>query len=94
MPISTTARELVVHIPVEARGLALGILATIAIASVFALEWAQQLLVPLLLGILLNDLLGKSESVPDRYMPRPLIRRKAITTTAITNNIWMKPPMV
>ena len=92
MPISTTARELVVHIPVEARGLALGILATIAI--VFALEWPQQLLVPLLLGILLNDLLGKSESVPDRYMPRPLIRRKAITMTAITNNIWMNPPIV
>lgn len=38
-------------IHVNARGLALGILATIAF--VFALQWAQDFLVPLLLGILL-----------------------------------------
>ena len=38
-------------VPFEARGLALGILATLATA--FALSWAQSLLVPLLLGIVL-----------------------------------------
>lgn len=40
-----------IHVPVDARGLALGILATIAL--VFALNWMQTFLVPLLLGILL-----------------------------------------
>jgi predicted PurR-regulated permease PerM len=38
------------RLPVEARGLALGILATLA--SIFALSWAQTFLVPLLLGII------------------------------------------
>lgn len=40
-----------IHLPVDARGLALGILA--ALASIFALSWAQAFLVPLLLGIVL-----------------------------------------
>jgi predicted PurR-regulated permease PerM len=40
------------HVPVEARGLALGILATLA--SAFALSWAQTLLVPLLLGVVIT----------------------------------------
>lgn len=39
----------VVHIPVEARGLALAILAILAF--VFALQWAHKFLVPLLFGI-------------------------------------------
>lgn len=39
----------IVHIPVEARGLALAILATLAL--LFALQWAHKFLVPLLLGI-------------------------------------------
>ena len=39
------------QLPVEARGLALGILATLA--TVFALSWAQAFLVPLLLGIVI-----------------------------------------
>ncbi len=39
-------------IPVDARGLALGILA--ALAALFALSWAQGFLVPLLLGIVLS----------------------------------------
>jgi predicted PurR-regulated permease PerM len=39
------------RLPVEARGLALGILATLA--TVFALSWAQAFLVPLLLGIVI-----------------------------------------
>jgi predicted PurR-regulated permease PerM len=38
--------------PVDARGLSLGILA--ALASVFALSWAEKFLVPLLLGIVIS----------------------------------------
>lgn len=49
--ISETAHPLIVHVPVDARGLALGILATIAL--VFALEWMQTFFVPLLLGVFL-----------------------------------------
>jgi len=41
---------LAVHLPVDARGLALGILATVAL--IFALDWAQPFLITLLLGIL------------------------------------------
>lgn len=39
-----------IHLPVDARGVALGILATVAL--VFALDWAQPFLITLLLGIL------------------------------------------
>lgn len=42
--------QLVVHLPVDARGVALGILATVAL--LFALNWAQPFLITLLLGIL------------------------------------------
>jgi predicted PurR-regulated permease PerM len=48
---SETAQPLAVHIPVDARGLALGILATVAL--VFALDWMQKFFVPLVLGIFL-----------------------------------------
>jgi predicted PurR-regulated permease PerM len=41
---------LTVHLPVDARGVALGILATVAL--IFALDWAQPFLITLLLGIL------------------------------------------
>lgn len=50
--ISENAHPLIVHVPVDARGLALGILATIAL--VFALDWMQTFFVPLLLGIFLT----------------------------------------
>ena len=40
-----------VRMPVDARGLALGILATLAL--VFALSWAEKFLVPVLLGIVI-----------------------------------------
>jgi predicted PurR-regulated permease PerM len=40
------------HRPVDARGLALAVLATLA--TVFALSWAQTLLVPLLLGVVIT----------------------------------------
>lgn len=52
-------------VPADARGLALGILA--ALASVFALSWAQGFVVPLLLGIVaaytLNPLVAWLEAV-------------------------------
>lgn len=41
--------ELSVHLPVDARGVALGILATVAL--IFFLDWAQPFLITLLLGI-------------------------------------------
>jgi predicted PurR-regulated permease PerM len=51
--------------PVDARGLALGVLA--ALAALFALSWAQGFLVPLLLGIVLaytlNPLVGWLEAI-------------------------------
>jgi predicted PurR-regulated permease PerM len=51
--------------PVDSRGLALGILA--ALAAVFALSWAQSFLVPLLLGIVitytLNPLVAWLEAI-------------------------------
>jgi predicted PurR-regulated permease PerM len=40
------------HVPVDARGLALGILATLATA--FALSWAQTLFIPLLVGVVIT----------------------------------------
>ncbi|MFH1493201.1 MAG: AI-2E family transporter [Pseudomonadota bacterium] len=46
-----TAHPLTIHVPVDARGVALGILATVAL--VFALDWMQKFFVPLLLGIFL-----------------------------------------
>ncbi|MDP2785327.1 MAG: hypothetical protein Q8O38_12145 [Sulfurimicrobium sp.] len=49
--LSEPAQPFTVHVPVDARGLALGILA--AVALVLALDWMQKLLVPLLLGIFL-----------------------------------------
>ena len=53
------------RMPVDARGLALGVLA--ALASVFALSWAQSFLVPLLLGIIvaytLNPLVTWLEAI-------------------------------
>jgi predicted PurR-regulated permease PerM len=54
-----------IRMPVDARGLALGILA--ALASVLALSWAQSFLVPLLMGIIiaytLSPLVGWLEAI-------------------------------
>ena len=44
-------KNFIIHMPVDARGLALGMLASIAF--VFALDWMQTLLIPLLFGIFL-----------------------------------------
>ncbi len=47
---SANATQLTVHLPVDARGVALGIMATVAL--IFALDWAQPFLITLLLGVL------------------------------------------
>jgi predicted PurR-regulated permease PerM len=47
---SVDAIPLTVHLPVDARGAALSIMATVAL--IFALDWAQPFLITLLLGIL------------------------------------------
>ena len=55
-PDSTGGASLItlppVRMQVNARGLALGVLA--ALATVFALSWAQTFLIPLLLGIVIS----------------------------------------
>ncbi len=50
--VAEGVHSLFVHVPVDARGLALGILATVAV--IFALDWMQTFFVPLLLGIFLT----------------------------------------
>ncbi|MBT9612893.1 MAG: AI-2E family transporter [Burkholderiales bacterium] len=63
------AIPLTIHLPVDARGAALGILATVAL--IFALDWAQPFLITLLLGILfaytLNPLVVWLERI---HLPR------------------------
>jgi predicted PurR-regulated permease PerM len=49
---TSDASQLTVHMPVDARGVALGILAMLAL--VFALKWAQNFAISLLVGILLS----------------------------------------
>ncbi|MCK7493947.1 MAG: hypothetical protein MZW92_23760 [Comamonadaceae bacterium] len=49
---AATATLPATHAPVDARGLALAVLATLA--TVFALSWAQTFLVPLLLGVVIT----------------------------------------
>jgi hypothetical protein len=47
--VTPDASQLSVHLPVDARGVALGILATLAL--VFALRWTQSFAISLLVGI-------------------------------------------
>src|SRR4030095_14282107 len=49
---ASDASQLTVHMPVDARGVALAILAMLAL--VFALKWAQSFAISLLVGILLS----------------------------------------
>jgi len=79
----TTAQPHVVRVPVDARGLALGILATVAL--VFALDWTQKLFVPLLLGIFiaytLNPLVSWLEQI---RVPRVLGTSIVMTVVVCT----------
>lgn len=51
VPPSLDSNAITARMPVDARGLALAILATIAV--IFALQWAENFFVPLLLGIII-----------------------------------------
>ena len=68
---SLDTSNLTIHLPVDARGAALGILATVAL--IFALNWMQPFLITLLLGILfaytLNPLVVRFERIK---IPRPI----------------------
>jgi predicted PurR-regulated permease PerM len=54
--VTSDASQLTIHMPVDARGVALGILATVAL--VFALRWAQSFAIFLLVGIFLAYILN------------------------------------
>ena len=62
---ATPQKHPVIHIPVNARGIALAILATVAF--VFALQWAQNFFIPLVFSILisytLNPVVGWLERI-------------------------------
>ena len=68
---SLDTSNLTIHLPVDARGAAVGILATVAL--IFALNWMQPFLITLLLGILfaytLNPLVVRFERIK---IPRPI----------------------
>jgi predicted PurR-regulated permease PerM len=63
--VTSDASQLTVHLPVDARGVALGILA--ALALVFALQWAKSFAISLLVGIFLaytlNPLVVRLEQI-------------------------------
>ena len=73
------------RLAVEARGLALGILATLAI--VFTLSWAQAFLVPLLLGVViaytLNPLVAWLERVRVPRVAGTVIVMAGVATAAV-----------
>ncbi|HEY0061860.1 MAG TPA: AI-2E family transporter [Telluria sp.] len=70
-PLSDSSGVLRLPIHVNARGLALGIIATIAF--VYALQWAQDFLVPLLLGIFLAYTLSPVvQWLERRHIPRAI----------------------
>ena len=73
------------RLPVEARGLALGLLATLAM--VFALSWAQAFLVPLLLGVIiaytLNPLVVWLERIRIPRVVGTVIVMASVVTAAV-----------
>jgi len=86
VPVSGTAQPHIVHVPVDARGLALGILATVAL--VFALDWTQKLFVPLLLGVFfaytLNPLVSWLERVRvPRVLATSVVMMLVVSTLAM-----------
>jgi len=75
------------RLPVDARGMALGILA--GLASVFALSWAQSFVVPLLLGIIisytLNPLVKWLEAIKiPRFIGTVIVMLSVIGALAMT----------
>ena len=81
--VSGSAHPLTVYVPVDARGLALGILATVSL--VFALDWTQTFLVPLLLGILFAYTLSPFVAGLQRIrIPRVLATSMVMATVICT----------
>ncbi|MDQ1813466.1 AI-2E family transporter [Massilia sp. CCM 9210] len=76
--VSSAAHPLRLPIHVNARGLALGIIATIAF--VYALQWSQKFLVPLLLGIFIAYTLNPVVL----WLERRLRIQRAIGATIVT----------
>ena len=73
------------RLPVEARGLALGLLATLA--TVFALSWAQAFFIPLLLGVIiaytLNPLVAWLERIRIPRVAGTVILMDSVATAAV-----------
>ena len=81
--VSESAHPLTDYVPVDARGLALGILATVSL--VFALDWTQTFLVPLLLGILFAYTLSPFVAGLQRIrIPRVLATSMVMATVICT----------
>ncbi|MDM5178237.1 AI-2E family transporter [Massilia sp. DJPM01] len=76
--VASAAHTLRIPIHVNARGLALGIIATIAF--VYALQWSQKFLVPLLLGIFIAYTLNPVVL----WLERRLRIKRAIGATIVT----------
>jgi predicted PurR-regulated permease PerM len=81
--VSGSAHPMTLYAPVNARGLALGILATVSL--VFALDWTQTFLVPLLLGILFAYTLSPLVAGLQRIrIPRVLATSMVMATVMCT----------
>ena len=81
--VSESAHPMSLYAPVDARGLALGILATVSL--VFALDWTQTFLVPLLLGILFAYTLSPLVAGLQRIrIPRVLATSMVMATVICT----------
>ena len=86
--VRSTGDDLALHIGalrvplhVNARGLALGVLATIAF--VFALQWAQKFFVPLLLGILIAYTLNPVVRWLERWHVRRIVGATLVTVVIV-----------
>jgi predicted PurR-regulated permease PerM len=86
--VRSTGDELALHIGglrvplhVNARGLSLGVLATIAF--VFALQWAQKFFVPLLLGILIAYTLNPVVRWLERWHIRRIVGATLVTVVIV-----------
>jgi predicted PurR-regulated permease PerM len=86
--VRSTGDDLALHIGalrvplhVNARGLALGVLATIAF--VFALQWAQKFFVPLLLGILIAYTLNPVVRWLERWHIRRIVGATLVTVVIV-----------
>lgn len=80
---ATTAPDQLPRLPihVHAKGLSLGILATVAL--IFALQWAEKFLVPLLLGIFIAYTLNPLVSFLERWRIKRVIGATLVTVVIV-----------